>query len=697
MPAVAVSLRTFLVRLTWFCLLPLILLALGFSAQQVHRAAAESDTQAERVARDAASSIEWLLGGRLGALRILAASPLADNAARWPELHAQSRVMHEALNAYVIFSNLDGSMRFHTALPFGAALPPAPVPREATAFRLALQTGQPAIGDLFDGPIAGEPLVALAVPGMRGGSARFMMVAVLPARELHRRLQTVGRPSRWLLTLRDGTGAVIASAGARPHDDVLPTRPAHQVAVHAPAGVDGSAPWRIEVHSAREDWLLPMLRAGALLLAAVAAATAVGVIAGGWGAARLTRAMGSLSRDAPDATAPAPIFAEVDAIRARLDESAQALQLREEQLRSIFESAGEAIVVADGAQTIVMANAAAARMFGCSVDDLAGAPLARLWPPHAGDPVLAAAFGADDDSATAIRRRDVTGRRFGGEEFPASATIARLGVDRRRLYTLILHDNTERELAQRTLLASKAELEASQADLRSLISAQDGVQERERARIGRELHDELQQTLAAIALEAAALEVGHRPPTPEEVRRSTERISQLASGAIDATRHIVADLRPPLLEELGLRPALERLTAQFAEHHGVICRLDTSALAARDEGRLGPVASCLYRVTQEALNNVAKHASAQRVIVRLSSTDGGHAELTITDDGGGMAPARDGNRTFGLLGMSERVRASGGTLVMRSAPGAGTTVSVTMPIPDTDRHGIESGGVAAAR
>jgi PAS domain S-box-containing protein len=226
----------------------------------------------------------------------------------------------------------------------------------------------------------------------------------------------------------------------------------------------------------------------------------------------------------------------------------------------------------------------------------------------------------------------------------------------------------------------RAELVASQASLRRLLAAQDSVQETERKRIARELHDELQQILAAIRLDAssAAVElVSH----PQGVPELLSKIEELATSAIVSTRRIVNDLRPQMLEDLGLVPALEALATRFNQRTRIACEVRARGRFQSDAEVPAALATCLYRVTQEALNNVTKHAEAGLVVVRLSDDGEGGIVLTVTDDGVGLDPKdRSKPDSYGLHGMDERVRALGGRVFVDSWPGAGTTVRVVLPL-----------------
>jgi len=224
----------------------------------------------------------------------------------------------------------------------------------------------------------------------------------------------------------------------------------------------------------------------------------------------------------------------------------------------------------------------------------------------------------------------------------------------------------------------QTELETSQSDLRRLLAREEGVQEAERTRIAQDLHDDLQQTLTGIAIDLVTaktrLAAGRRDLLP-----TLESAQRLTSEAVQALRRVIDDLRPPMLDQLGLVPALRHLVEQLGQRHGLTCRFVARVGDDRAEACDGRRALCLYRVAQEAMNNVVKHAGARTVQVALDSRQGGHLRLSIQDDGHGYRV--DGPRqsqSFGLFAMHERVRAAGGRLDIRSGP-TGTTVEVELP------------------
>jgi len=229
------------------------------------------------------------------------------------------------------------------------------------------------------------------------------------------------------------------------------------------------------------------------------------------------------------------------------------------------------------------------------------------------------------------------------------------------------------------ITASKLEQEEvrrSRARLAELTAHIEHVKEQERTRIAREIHDDLGGNLTAIKMALAMLEA--RLPDEAALREKAEYLDSLVDRTIEAVHRISLDLRPSTLD-LGIVAALEWQAREFEKQMGIACifRADSGADGAGIEGEIDPDhASALFRIFQEALTNIAKHAGATRVTVTLRRQRQ-HLTLTICDNGRGITPAdRLKPQSFGLRGMSERARALGGTLTLSPAPGGGTMVVV---------------------
>jgi signal transduction histidine kinase len=230
-------------------------------------------------------------------------------------------------------------------------------------------------------------------------------------------------------------------------------------------------------------------------------------------------------------------------------------------------------------------------------------------------------------------------------------------------------------------------LQRNEREFRRLGRAVWRVQEDERRRLARELHDGVGQNLTALKHRLAQLEDALPPDSP--ARRQLDAALALCSETLEDTRHLSRLLRPPILDDLGLEAALRWLARSFGESTGIGVTLDMQPLPALD----GELQTLLFRVAQEALNNAAKHAQAQDVIVRLVSRDG-MLQLQVADDGHGFdpeqAPQAGGS---GLGGMRERLRLYDGRLELHSAPGEGTRVRALVPL--ATRNATPAPGVAA--
>ena len=344
------------------------------------------------------------------------------------------------------------------------------------------------------------------------------------------------------------------------------------------------------------------------------------------------------------------------------------------RVANIVESAMDAIITIDDAQRVVLFNSAAEAVFGCPREQAIGAPLAWFIPERfrAEHERHIGRFGETGSSSRRMGgARIVTGLRRNGEEFPIDASISQIAESGKKFYTVILRDVTERVRVEEAL-------RRSQTELREVAYAMNSVREQEKSRIARELHDELGQALTALKLDLTWMSE-RLPAGQAAIAEKLGAMQAMVDGTVAATRRISADLRPTMLDDLGLVPAAEWLVQEFTQRTGIPCEL---VVGSPDLELKDPHATAIFRILQESLTNVARHAKAQRVEVALGRADGA-VTLNVRDNGRGFNlddPRRP--NAFGLMGLRERVSLLGGDVRIESHPGRGTALHVQIPLEE---------------
>jgi PAS domain S-box-containing protein len=234
---------------------------------------------------------------------------------------------------------------------------------------------------------------------------------------------------------------------------------------------------------------------------------------------------------------------------------------------------------------------------------------------------------------------------------------------------------------------AEQELRESRAQLRELSAYLQSVREEERTRIARELHDELGQTLTAIQLGLGVLDSAVRADSPAStLTTGLESMTAMVESATNAVQRLATDLRPPILDGLGLAAALDWQLEAFSERSGI--KYELSLPPQLQFG--GDVDTAIFRIMQEALTNISRHAEASQVEVTLQLSDT-ELVLGISDNGKGMLLSNPSQRRrLGLVGMRERAHMLGGELKIQSSPGKGTQIELRLPLVDnenTDKTG----------
>jgi PAS domain S-box-containing protein len=347
------------------------------------------------------------------------------------------------------------------------------------------------------------------------------------------------------------------------------------------------------------------------------------------------------------------------------------LKESDEQLRQMVHSVRDAIVTVNSARRVVLFNAAAEQMFGVGAELAIGSEigelLARCLRP-AQLPSLSGYFDQGWRSPPGTALLGSVELLRDEQPFPVELSLSTTTFRGELLLTAILRDLTERRRAERQLLDTNRQLQELSASLQE-------VREQERSRISRELHDELGQLLTGIRMEVSWL--GGR--LEEGQQALTQKVGTI-KGQIDQTiasvRRMSSELRPLVLDDLGFAAAASWYVDQFSARTGLTVELHLPT----DEPQLDDgLATALFRVLQESLTNVARHAEARRVEVRLALRDAEWA-LSIRDDGIGFARSPGKAGEIGLVGMRERAQILGGEFSVTTAPGAGTLIEIRIPI-----------------
>jgi signal transduction histidine kinase len=256
-------------------------------------------------------------------------------------------------------------------------------------------------------------------------------------------------------------------------------------------------------------------------------------------------------------------------------------------------------------------------------------------------------------------------------------SVVLLALYVRERQALAVQQKDRQRLAQAENARLETEVLQRTAQLTLLARHLQTAREDERSRLARDLHDELGALLTAAKLDAARIRSRLGTGAPEAMERLTHLTATLDKVAA-LKRRITEDLHPSALTHLGLVATLEILAREFGEASGVVVHTSLLTVTLGESARL-----VVYRVAQEAINNVTKHGGAANVWMHLAS-EGSRVVFSVRDDGRGFDPASTRTSSLGLIGMRFRVEAEGGVLSVASVPGAGTTITVTLPAEPPD-------------
>jgi PAS domain S-box-containing protein len=343
------------------------------------------------------------------------------------------------------------------------------------------------------------------------------------------------------------------------------------------------------------------------------------------------------------------------------------------RLATIVRSSDDAIIGTTLDGTIVSWNEGARRIFGYTADEIIGCSAATLIPPDRRDELRQVLErlerGESLDHYETVRvRKD-------GRHIDVSVTISPIRDAAAKTIgaSVIARDTTERKRTEDAIRASQQQLRALSAHLQT-------IREEERSRIAREIHDELGQVLTGLKMELSLVEESWSTSPISDAfapyRSAFTRMRDLVDGSIHTVRKIAIELRPMMLDSLGLSAAIEWQVDEFVKASGLPCEL---SMPEDDVALDRETSTAIFRILQESLTNIVRHAKASRVSVQLSNDDR-TTTLRVIDNGVGIpAQAMTRGTSFGLLGMKERALMLGGSLDLVSGSGGGTTLTVRLP------------------
>ena len=357
---------------------------------------------------------------------------------------------------------------------------------------------------------------------------------------------------------------------------------------------------------------------------------------------------------------------EVDTVMVAGKEGSQVFTLEgaEHAYRVLIESMNEGALTLTADKMILYANQCFARMVKCPLEQVMGSSFRRFLSA-ADRSTLRLLMKRADRSGSKIQVLLKAGH---GASMPAQISIrqlARKGSSRATI-SMVVTDMTEARRNEELLRALSHRLVL--------------VQEAERGRVALELHDNITQLLCAVLVRSQTL-ADKLPSSDGPSKGEAIKLREMLGETAEEVERISRHLRPSVLDELGLEAVLHDASTEFADRMGVSVKLACVQLTARLSA---DAELALYRILQEALKNVGQHAHARHVTVRLTKR-GDIVQLAINDDGIGFDPnhrpaRRNGKGALGLLGMRERATYVGGTLIVKSVPGKGTTIQTQIPL-----------------
>lgn len=658
-----VSARVCAILIAVLAAFPALILA-GYLA--VHSASVERahlELRAQEQTEEARTAVERDILAIQDTLIALASSPFLQ-LGDIEGFYRQASDVSRQIGLQLVLHDTHLNQLLNTGLPPGTPLDAATPVQVTEAYQELLRTGKPVVSDLFFAPLVKQHVVAVLVPVLRSGHLEYVLTAGVWAQRFTALLQSLDIRPNQAVSIIDRSRSFVARSlrGGRyvGKRSLKPLSPGtlsvvegvnrEGVAFHAFVYRSELLGWSISTSMPDRVLQAPIMRA--IVSVAVAGSMLVALaiwLAYVWGG-RIAQSAGALGIDRK------PTRAEFEIL---------------------FNSAPNGVMVVDDHGRIMLLNARMEQNFGYYSGELIGKTVEVLVPErfrsaHVG---FRQAFGRDPKTRPMGEARDLYGLRKDGTEFPVEIGLNPIDSGGDRLVMITVIDISQRRLVRQRLDKTMAERD----DLRRrLIDAQ----EQERLRLAHELHDQTGQSLTAVMLEIKAIE-----DTVMEPNRTRFRLLRLQLDQVGQTLHHVAwELRPASIDEVGLAGALANYVETWSEQFDIAA--DFHCTDSQIDERSQEIHTTIYRVLQEALTNVAKHAERATSVSVVLECTAGKLRLTIEDNGCGFdtadlrATKQDGKGGLGIPGMRERVTLLGGDFEVESSPGVGTTIFARIPLEE---------------
>jgi two-component system, NarL family, sensor histidine kinase UhpB len=662
------SLRIRLVALVAAALVPALVFDGWLTLQSARSERTLLERNADNKVKEVIADVDHEIASAKAMLIALASSQFLQTQ-DFERFHRQSAEVAKQLGIQIVLRDVStGQQIVNAAIPWGQPLPQTIPAESQSAMQQALESGKPSVSNMFYGTVVRQSLITVGIPVARGGANAYYLLVAIPLDVFAQALSNAALPGQWTITLIDRANTIIARSER--HNEYVGTK------VRFDFKNEGTAEG-VNIGSSRygEDIRWTWRRSGTTGWI-VSVGVPVSLLEAPWKSALVNYvgASGGLL---------ALSLALTYFLSGYLPRSIGALGIdrtpTREEFRILFESAPNGVLVVDDKRRIVLANERIDEKFGYGRGELIGQPVDSLFPERFHDTSTGGA-------TTAIVRvkpaaggdRSLYGLRKDGSEFPIEILLNPIAPRAGRFEIVTIIDTTARVQAAARLSAAVAERDELR---RRLMQSQ----EDERLRLARELHDQTGQTLTAAMLELKGLEIQYNEAGRSRIRALRERMEEIGKSL----HRIARELRPASIDELGLNTALANYVSEWSQqlgiavdfHHGDI---DLDSLT--DEKR-----TAIYRIVQEALTNIAKHAREATSVSVVVGRTGAIVQLTIEDNGRGFDIANlngngtngnatgKGRRGLGVAGMRERLALIGGELDIESSPGVGTTVFARIP------------------